>query len=308
MNVLLVGATGILGRNVVPRLLERGYHVRAVVRGDEQARFLEQIGVEPVPGNLLDRKSLEVAARGMQAALHLALPGENQQDGNLSHRLQLEGTGNLIEALRQNGVKRYIQQSISLVYGEKGAELVDESTSLEETPLNQSAIRMEKLVRESELDWIILRSGLFYGPGTGREERWWQSARQGRLIVPGDGSDLVSLVHVLDMARAVVAATEQAPAHSIYNIADDEPVQVRELFRYVAAQAGRAAPPDGGPRFLPSLGVRNLKAQIQLGWRPVYPGYQTGLAYGAFAAAGNREMSLTASPRLADQAQTEAIL
>jgi nucleoside-diphosphate-sugar epimerase len=308
MNILLVGATGILGRNVVPRLLERGYHVRAVVRGAEQARFLEQIGVEPVLGNLLDRKSLEVAARDMQFALHLALPLENQQYGSLSHRLQLEGTGNLIEALRQNGVRHYVQQSLALVYGEKGDELVDESASLEETSLNQSAIRMEQLVRDSGLDWTILRGGLFYGPGTGREDRWWQSARQGRLIVPGDGSDLVSLIHVLDMARAVVAATEQAPANSIYNIADDEPVRVRELFRYVAAQAGQATPPEGGPRFLPSLGVRNLKAQIQLGWRPVFPGYQTGLAYGTFASAGNREMALTASPRLADQAQTEAIL
>jgi len=308
MNILLVGATGILGRNVVPRLQERGYHVRAVVRRDEQARFLEQIGVEPVLGNLLDRKSLELAARGTDAALHLALPADSKQHGSLSHRLQLEGTGNLLAALKQNGVRRYTQQSITLVYGEKGEELVDESASLEENPLNQSALRMEELVQASDLEWTILRSGLFYGPQTDREERWWRSAREGRLVIPGDGNDFVSLIHVVDMARAVVAAAERAPAQTIYNVVDDEPVRLGELFRYVAAQAGQEAPRNGGPRVLLSLRVRNVKAQIQLGWRPMYPTYQTGLAYGTFASAAGREMSLTASPRLADPAQTEAIL
>lgn len=308
MNILLVGATGILGRNVIPRLQERGYHVRAVVRRQEQARLLEQIGVEPARGNLLDRKSLEVAARGMDAALHLALPRENKPDWSLSHRLQLEGTGNLLAALRQKGVRRYIQQSVTLVYGEKGEELVDESASLEETPLNQSVVQADQLVQASDLEWTILRGGLFYGPGTGREERWWQSAREGRLVIPGDGNDFVSLVHVIDMARAVVAATERASANTIYNIVDDEPVRLRELFRYVAAQVGQEAPQNSGPRFLPSLRVKNVKAQIQLSWRPVYASYQTGLAYGTLASAANSEMSLTTSSRPAERAQTEAIL
>lgn len=308
MNILLVGATGILGRNVVPRLLERGFHVRAVVRRREQARFLEHIGVEPALGNLLDRKSLELAARGTDAALHLALPGESKQDGSLSHRLQLEGTGNLLAALRQNGVRRYIQQSATLVYGEKGEELVDESASLEEFNLNQAAIQVEGLVQASDLEWTILRGGLFYGPGTGREERWWRSARKGRLVIPGNGDDFVSLVHVVDMAQAVVVATERASAHSIYNIVDDEPVRLGELFRYVAAQAGQEAPQNGGPRFLPSLRVKNVKAQIQLRWRPTYASYEAGLAYGMFPSAVNSEMSLTASARPAGQAQTAAIL
>ncbi len=82
---------------------------------------------------------------------------------------------------------------------------------------------MEALVRQSALEWCILRGALFYGAGAGLEDEWRQAARHGELIVPGDGSDRISLIHVVDMARAVVAAVESAPPGSIYNVVDDEP-------------------------------------------------------------------------------------
>jgi 2-alkyl-3-oxoalkanoate reductase len=311
MKVLVVGATGVLGRNVIPRLLERGHQVRAVVRRNEQARFLNQIGVEAVPGDILDYKSMEIAGRGSNVGLHLAtaIPKNGSQDWSLNDRIRLEGTRNLLEALIKNGAERYVQQSITLVYGEQGQEIVDETAPLHTIPISQSAIKMEAMVRDSDLAWTILRGGLFYGPGTSREEGWWQTARYGRLTLPGDGSDLISLVHVVDMARAVVAATERvsAPAGSTYNIVDDEPVQMKDLFRYIAAQVGEAEPPAGGPRFLPSLGVRNVRAQIELGWRPVFPNYRIGLAYARLEDI-QKSRQVTASPRAADRLQTEAIL
>ena len=309
MKILVVGSTGVLGRNVIPRLIERGHAVRAIVRRAEQARFLEQMGVETCIGDIFDRTSLEDAARGMELALHLAtaIPKSGSQDWSLNDRVRREGTRNLLAAAAKSGVKRFILQSITLLYGEKGQEVVGESAPLQVTAISESSADMEAMVRTSDLEWNILRGGIFYGAGTGREEEWWQSARQGRLKLPGDGSDLISLVHVVDMARAVIAATERAPAGSIYNIVDDEPARYQDLFRYVAAQVGEKRPETGGPKFLPSLGVRNVKAQLELAWRPAYPNYQSGLAYMPLTAI-NRAMPVMTSPRAAEQVHAEAVL
>lgn len=280
MRVLVVGATGVLGRNVVPRLVERGHAVRAMIRHPEQTSFLEHAGVEPVLGDIFDAESLNSAARGCDAALHLAtaIPKSSDQDWSLNDRIRREGTGNLIAAATDNGVKRYIQQSITLCYGERGQMIVDESATLQPTPMSQSAVDMEKLVRSSSVEWCILRGGLFYGAGTGREDQWRLAAQRNRLTLPGDGSDLLSLVHVVDMARAVVTATEYAPGRSLYNVVDDEPVSYKSLFTYIAAQLDKPAPEAGGPKFLPSLGCTNAKVQEELPWRPSYPSYRSGLA------------------------------
>jgi nucleoside-diphosphate-sugar epimerase len=101
---------------------------------------------------------------------------------------------------------------------------------------------------------------------------------EGRLVLPGDGSGLLSLVHVVDMARAVVLAAEDAPAHSIYNVVDDEPVSYKRLFTYIAAQLGAAEPKAGGPVGLRSFGCSNARIKRELGWQPAYSSYRSGLA------------------------------
>jgi nucleoside-diphosphate-sugar epimerase len=101
-----------------------------------------------------------------------------------------------------------------------------------------AAVAMEDAVRQSDLDWLILRGALFYGPGTGFDDDWFARARDGKLRLPGDGSGWVSLVHIADMAEATVAALERWPSRRALIVADDQPVRWRELFAYVAAIAG----------------------------------------------------------------------
>lgn len=282
MNILVVGATGVLGRNVVPRLVERGHLVRAIVRTHEQANLIEQTGAEPAFGDIFDQATLNRAASACEAVLHIATavprPGA-PQDWTLNDRIRREGTHNLLSAATNNGVRSYIQQSITFLYGDNGQAIVDESAPLRPTEIIQSAADMEAMVRASTLDWCILRGGTFYGPGTGRDDEWRQDAREGRLLLPGDGSNLVSLTHVVDMARAVVVATEQAPPRSTYNVVDDEPVTYKRLLTYIAAQLKAPAPQPGGTRFLQSLGCTNARIKQELGWQPAYPGYRSGLAY-----------------------------
>jgi nucleoside-diphosphate-sugar epimerase len=280
MRILVVGATGVLGRSVLPRLLKRGHRVRGVARQIMQVKRLQRLGVEARLGDILDEASLLAAAEGCDAALHLAtaIPKPGQPaDWSQNDRIRREGTRNLLAAAARAGARRYVQQSITFTYGDHGQQIVDESAPLQPTPHIQSAADMEALVQASALDWCILRGGAFYGPGTGKEEGWRMDALAGDLRLPGDGDALVSLIHVVDMARAVVLAVERASAGSIYHVVDDEPVSYRALYSYIAAQLDAAPPAPGGPA-VASLGCSNARLKADLGWEPAYPSYRSGLA------------------------------
>lgn len=279
MRVAVVGSTGVLGRNVIPRLLEGGHSVRALVRRPERAVGLQRVGVDVVVGDIFNIASLLEITRGCDTVMHLASAVPRDfQDWSADARVRREGTRNLLQATEQNRVPRYVQQSIALVYGEQGPQIIDETSDVQPNDLAQSSIDMEAYVRASPLDWCIARGGLFYGPGTGREESWRQSARNDDFRLPGDGNMLMSLIHVADMAQAIVLCAEVASAGSIYNIVDDEPISYRTLYKYIAAQENRPEPAAGGSGFLPSLACSNIQARVALKWHPAYPTFRSGVA------------------------------
>jgi nucleoside-diphosphate-sugar epimerase len=281
MKIAVIGATGALGRHVVPRLVERGHHVRVIVRQSAQIERLGRMGVEAVLGDILNHETLVPATKDCDAAFHLAtaIPKTGEaQDWSMNDRIRREGTHNFLVACQRNGVRRYVQQSITFLYGDHGTHIVNEGVAVQPTPVAQSALHMESLVQATGFDWCILRGGLFYGTGTGLEDRWRQAAQAGTLRLPGDGTALVSLVHVVDMARALVMAIERGAARSIYNVVDDQPVDYRTLYHYVAAQVGGPQPRTGGEAVLPPLGCSNRRIKTELGWEPLYPTYRAGLA------------------------------
>lgn len=281
MKIAVIGSTGVLGRHVVPRLIEHGHQVRAIARKPAEINRLQRTGVEAVHGDILVPDTLVPVAAGCDAALHLAtaIPRSGKaQDWHMNDRIRREGTRNFVAACATNGVRRYVQQSIALLHGDHGREIVDESASIQPDPITQSAVDMESIVRASDFEWCILRAGLFYGPITGREEGWRRAARAGALQIPGDGTSLTSLVRVVDMARAVVMAVEKAAAGSIYHVVDDRPVEWLTLYRYVAAQVDAPEPELGGESFLPSLGCSNARIKSELKWQPLYATYRAGLA------------------------------
>jgi nucleoside-diphosphate-sugar epimerase len=198
-------------------------------------------------------------------------------DWSLNDRIRREGTRNLLVAAQGQGVRRFVQQSITFLYGDGGNQLMTEDHPLSPDPQIASAFEMEEAVRTSSLEWVILRGGSFYGPGTGNEDAWWRKAEQGTLRTPGDGSALISLIRVEDMARAVVLAAEAAPAGAVYNVVDDTPTTYRELYSHVAAHLGAPEPPSGGAP-VRSLGCSNAAIQRALGWEPAWPSYRSGLA------------------------------
>ena len=286
MRIAVLGATGVYGRHLTPRLIAAGYRVRALVRKPAAAALAAACGAELAAADIFDEASLRAGLAGCDVAINLAtsLPGPTSQgDYAKNDRLRREGTPIWVRACRDAGVPRILQQSIALTHAGGGDAWADETTF---HPLGQegvaaaaiAAVRaMEATIEESGLDWLVLRGGLFYGPGTGFDDDWFARARAGKLRLPEEGRDFVSLVHVADMAAATVAAIERWPSRQALIVADDHPAPWRDVFAYVCFIAGSNPPPPGGRALLPSFRVRNRRARELLSWAPSYADYRAGL-------------------------------
>ena len=287
-TVAVLGASGVYGRHLLPRLIATGHRVRALVRTPASATAASAAGADVRAADIFDPVSLRAGLEGCDVAINLATslpsPGKQGGDSNANNRVRREGVPIFLEACAASGVRRVLQQSIAMVHCGGGEEWVDEMTSFVSPPQGivgeamTVAREMEAIVAHSPLDWLILRGALFYGPGTGFDDDWFARARAGKLRLPASGDDYVSLVYVADMADATVAALSRWPSRQHLIIADDEPPRWRELLSFVAASAGGPEPQAGGPARFPSFRVRNARAREALGWTPRYSNYRIGLA------------------------------
>lgn len=286
LHIAVLGASGVYGRHLVPRLVAAGYRVRALVRRPAAAAAAAACGAELAAADIFDEVSLRAGLAGCDVAVNLATslpaPGESG-DYAANDRLRREGTPIFVRACREAGVPKILQQSIAMVHAGGGSAWADETTfhSLGEEDVAAAAFSaarcMEATIEASELDWIVLRGGLFYGPGTGFDDDWFARAQAGKLRMPGMGGDYVSLVHIADMAVATVAAIASWPSRRALIVADDRPATWGELFRHVCAVAGAAPPQQGGRLLLPSFRVSNRLVRELLSWTPAYPDYRAGL-------------------------------
>jgi nucleoside-diphosphate-sugar epimerase len=284
-RIAVLGATGVYGRHLVPRLIAAGYRVRALARRPEAAALAVACGAEVAAADIFDAASLRAGLAGCEVALNLATslpaPGE-QGDYAKNDQLRREGTPIFVRACREVGVSRVLQQSIAMTHAGGGDQWADETAF---HPPGEgiagaaiAAVRaMEAAVVESHLDWVILRGALFYGPGTGFDEDWFARARAGKLRLPAAGNDYVSLVHIADMAAATVAAIRHWPSRQALIVADDCPAPWRDVLTYVCAVAGSDPPQPGGRSSMPSFRVKNARARELLGWEPAYRDYREGL-------------------------------
>jgi nucleoside-diphosphate-sugar epimerase len=284
-TVAVLGATGVYGRHLTPRLVDAGFDVRALVRRPEAAGVARGCGAEIRIADVFDVDAVAAGLEGCDVAINLvtSLPGPSGRgDYAENDRVRREGSPLWVEACRRAGVARVVQQSIAMVNA-GGEAWADETTpySPNENEITTRAVAatlaMEDTIRGSELDWLILRGALFYGPGTGFDDDWFARAAAGKLRLPGDGSDFVSLVHIADMAAATVAALEGWPSRAVLIVADDGPARWKDVFGYVASVAGAAPPQAGGRAGFPSFRVSNERARKALAWAPRHRDYRSGL-------------------------------
>ncbi|GAA4562586.1 NAD-dependent epimerase/dehydratase family protein [Planotetraspora kaengkrachanensis] len=282
MRIFLAGATGVIGRRMVPLLVEEGHEVTALTRRPDRAAALRASGAEPVVADALDPASLAAAVR--EAAPDIVmhqLTDLATGDFAANAALRRQGTRNLVDASLAAGVRRMVAQSIAWIY-EAGDEPADETAPLDLAAPGERGTRvagaaaLESAVQEMP-EWIVLRYGEFYGPGT-----WYapdglvaDMARAGRLAAK---DDVVSFVHADDAATAAVLALTW-PADCAVNVCDDEPAPGREWVPAFCAAVGALPPPpaDAGRQGW-ARGADNHFARKHLGWAPRYPSWRDGFA------------------------------
>lgn len=284
MKLAIAGSTGVLGRAVIPLLVQEGYAVRALARSTGKAKKFLPPSVEIVECDLLApniAQTIKTQLEGCDAVLHLAtaiprnMTAPNAWDANT--RLRTDVVRMLLDATLAVGGKRYIQQSITMAYPDGGDDWITEEMPLDASPerarVTAPVRAMEEMVQNistRELHWCILRGGNFVGADT-FQERVIENLRAGTEIVPCDGKNFISLIHVADMATATVAALQHAPAGSIFNIVD-EPLRQAEYSDRLAASIGAAKPlRDEKASCPPSWRCSNQHAKTLLNWAPTHP-------------------------------------
>jgi nucleoside-diphosphate-sugar epimerase len=281
VNIAVAGATGVLGRALIPLLLAQGHCVRALARAVDKARAVLPPAADIVAHDLLapqQAETLPARLAGCDAVLHIAtaIPADMGAPGawDANTRLRTEATEVLLTAAREAGVVRYLQQSITMAYPDCGDAWIDEAVALDQTPrrggITNPVVVMEGLVRtlaEGQMQWCILRGGSFVGPGTFQAGDI-AGLRAGTLTVPCDGRNYISLIHVDDMAAAFAAALVHAPNGAVFNIVD-EPLRNGDYLDRLADAVGCPPPPRALDHPCPpSWRCSNAAARAVLGWTP----------------------------------------
>jgi nucleoside-diphosphate-sugar epimerase len=307
MRVLVAGASGAIGRPLVPKLVAAGHEVTGMTRSEARAEAVRAAGARAAVVDVFDTGALRAAVAEAQpevivhelTSLPERIDFRKEDTYAATNRLRTEGTRNLIDAARAAGARRFVCQSIAFAYRTDGKGLkTEDDPLLTDAPgafgSGVSALReMEEMVLGTDgLEGLVLRYGFFYGPGTYYAEDGTSTAdvRRRRMPIVGKGSGVFSFIHVDDAADATVAAVERG-APGVYNVTDDEPAPMTEWVP-VFAQAAGAKPPRRVPVWLARFvagkdvsnfavalrGASNEKAKRELGWQPAHASWRSGFA------------------------------
>ncbi|HEY3726197.1 MAG TPA: NAD(P)-dependent oxidoreductase [Solirubrobacteraceae bacterium] len=318
MKIFVAGATGVLGRALVPQLVARGHDVDGMTRSASKQDLVRSLGARPVVADALDADAVAqaVASAEPEVIVHqlTALSGkmsirdarhpERFTGAIMTNRLRTEATDHLLAAGRAAGTRRFVAQSFGAFrWARTGGPVLSEADPLDPNPPRAiraalvGILHVERAV--TTIEWgegLALRYGGFYGPGTAislaPDAQMAAPIRKRRFPIIGDGGGVFSHIHVDDAAAATVAAVDHGQP-GIYNVVDDEPAPVREWLP-VLASALNAKPPRRIPRWLGRLaageaatlmmtearGASNEKAKRELAWTPRYPSWRQGFAQG----------------------------
>ena len=294
MRIFVSGATGVIGRRVVPLLLAQGHSVTAAVRPAGGARGTPA-GASSVEADLFDVESLKRAVAGHDCIINLAthMPSAAwkmmfRSAWRLNDRIRSEGVANLAAAALSAGVTRLIQESFAFTYPDRGDQWIDEETDIEPAAYGGTVLDAEKTVAgfsARDRTGVVLRFAAFYGPDAMQVRTYIDSLRKGWAALPGGPDRYISSISHDDAATAVVATLNAPPG--VYTVADDDPVRRAVFFRSLAENL--RLPP---PRFLPdwvtplfgsvgqamarSLRLSNRKLKQSTNWAPRLPSIREG--------------------------------
>jgi 2-alkyl-3-oxoalkanoate reductase len=306
MRVLVVGATGAIGRQLVPHLIAAGDQVSATTRSPAKAAGLRAAGADPLVldgldaaavGEAVARAEPEVIVHEMTSIPAKASLRKFEQTFAATNALRTAGLDHLLAAATAQGVRRVIAQSYAgWPNARSGGPVKTETDPLDpDPPAPQRAtldeIRyLEQAVTSAPLEGLALRYGSLYGPGA--SEVLVAMLKRRQVPVVGGGAGVWSFLHVTDAAGATVAAVHGGPP-GVYNVVDDEPATVAEWLPVLAREAGarrplrvpawlgRLAAGEAGLSMMTQIrGCSNARAKRDLGWRLVWPSWRQGFAAG----------------------------
>jgi nucleoside-diphosphate-sugar epimerase len=301
MRVFVTGATGALGRHLVPGLIAAGHEVTATTRTQAKVARLREAGAEPVVVDGLDREAViaavqaaspEVIVHEMTALADMRSLRNMDRVFAATNELRTRGTDNLLAAAERAGTRRVIAQSAERMNERSGGPVKSEEDPLDPRPVPSAARtvaamrHVEETVPLRAPEGLVLRYGSFYGPGA--SEPLLDMVRKRQMPVIGGGTGIWSFIETSDAAAATVAAVGHG-APGVYNITDSDPAPVAEWLPYLAKVLG-AKPPLRLPVWLGRLlagefvviqmtsarGTSNAKARKVLGWEPRYASWREG--------------------------------
>lgn len=300
MRVLVAGATSVPGIPLLRELNSRGHEVIGVTRSSGKTAQISAAGAKPVVADVLDAGQIDsvLAEFAPEAVVSLLttlpkLGPKRMKDFEPAKELWSRGAGNLVAAAQRAGVRRVVAESVIFAYGygSTGPQLIDETDPYPGPPPRGgeqmlAALRgMERDVltsgERSATEGIVLRYGVFYGPGVTHDDlfrrlaKWW--------AVPAmTGTGVLSWVHIDDVARATADALDKGRGGQVYNIVDDRPQSFGDYVRELNAKLGRPRPWPISHRLVglvapyPAtafgtawLPLSNAKAKAELGWTPI---------------------------------------
>ncbi len=318
MKVFVAGATGVMGRHLIPQLAARGHEVVGMTRSGSKQDGVRALGARPVVADALDPDAVAraVASAEPEVIVHqlTALSGkmsardmrhpERSSAAIMTNRLRTEATDHLLAAGRAVGARRVVAQSFGgFRFARTGGPVLTEADPLDPNPpgalrtVQAGFVHLEQAV--TAIDWgegLALRYGGFYGPGTSLSSApdadMAAPIRKRRFPIVGDGGGVWSYIHIEDAAAATAVAVERGQP-GVFHIVDDEPAAVREWLPVLASALG-AKPPRRVPRWLGRLlagematvmmtevrGASNDKAKRELGWKPRYASWRQGFVEG----------------------------
>lgn len=306
MRVLVAGASGVVGRRLVPLLVDAGHAVTGTSRTSDGAAAITTMGATGVTMEALDASSVtavvlharpdvvihQLTAIGSIDLKHL------DRGFALTNRLRTEGLGHLLRASMDVGARRFIAQSFTgWTNPRTGGPVKSETDPLDTHPAPGSEQTLAAIAHlestvagATAIDGVVLRYGNLYGPGTslGHGGELYEMIAGRRLPIVGGGSGIWSFVHVEDAAAAAVHALDRGEP-GLYNVVDDEPAPVSVWLPYVAEAIGAKRPlripvwaarpliGEQGIRFMTEIrGAANTKARHDLDWQPEYPTWRRG--------------------------------
>ena len=301
MRIFVTGASGALGRHLVPLLVAAGHEVTGTTRTPGKVAQLREAGAEPVVLDGLDREAViaavcaaepEVIVHEMTALADMRSLRNVDRVFAATNELRTRGTDNLLAAAARAGTRRVIAQSAERDNERSGGPVKTEDDPRDSRPVSsakrtvEAARYVERTVPAAALEGIVLRYGSLYGPGA--SEILLDAVRKRQMPVIGGGTGIWSFIEITDAAAATLAAVDQGEP-GVYNVVDSDPAPVAEWLPYLAKVVG-AKPPLRVPAWLGRLlagefvvvqmtsarGSSNEKARQELDCQPRYASWREG--------------------------------